>query len=318
MDKLLLRAIFRNMNKLNFINKLFFVLTICIAGSAACFSQQTASPFDLLPRLPQSDSQDSVITISTSSNPFDIINISATNGNNSGITPQFQVARPRKILSTKEKTELYQQFLFFTILVMMVILTLIVTIFRIFIGKLWSAFLNDNLLSQLQREQSAGVRIGNLILYIMFFLNAGIFAFVALKYFNIPIAKTNLGALLLCISGIAGFYAVKHLMLSIIRYIFPIDKEVGRYNFTIIVFNIITGFLLVPLILFSAYAPDDVKGLFVYLTIGLIIALLAFRGLRGLLIASRFFAWHKFHFFLYLCAVEIAPLLVVAKLLEVY
>ncbi len=306
------------MDKLDFTKRSFIALAFCLSICIPSFGQQTASPFDLLPRLPQTDSQDSTITISTSSNPFDILNIYPSEGSSTNFTPQFQIKRPRSILSSKEKKELYQQFLFFTIVTMLVMLTLTMTIFRIFIGKLWQAFLNDNLLSQLLREQSAGVRVGNLILYTMFLINASIFTFIALKYFNIKIAESNFGTLMLCISGISAFYATKHLMLSSVRYIFPIEKEVGRYNFTIIVFNIIAGIFLVPLILFAAYAPENVRVGFIYLTIGLLVALLAFRGLRGLLIANRFFAWHKFHFFLYLCAVEIAPLLVIIKLLEVY
>ncbi len=306
------------MDKPGFTKKALIALAICLSSCFLAFGQQTASPFDLLPRLPQNGSQDSTITISTSSNPFDILKIYPPIGSPSNYTPQFQVKRPRRMLSTKEKKERYQQFLFITILAMTVMLTLAMTIFRVFIGKLWKAFLNDNLLSQLLREQSSGVRVGSLILYIMFFINAGIFAFLALKYFNIKIAESNIGALMLCISGISGFYVIKHLMLSGVGYIFPVDKEISRYNFTIVVFNIIAGVFLVPLILFAAYAPENVRGAFIYLTVGLLFGLLAFRGLRGLFIAGRFFAWHKFHFFLYLCAVEFAPLLVIIKLLEVY
>jgi len=306
------------MFKLLFTKKARFTLVFCIFSCLQFYGQQTASPFDILPRLPQSSSQDSTITISTSSNPFDLIKISPTLARPSNQVPQFRVERQSSVLSTKEKAEQYQQFLFITILTMMIILTLVITVFRIFIGKLWQAFLNDNLLSQLLREQSVGVRIGNLILYAMFCINAGIFAFLALKHFHIKIADSNIVSLFLCISGIAGFYAFKHLMLSFVRYVFPIKKDVSRYNFTIIVFNIMAGIFLVPLVLFVAYAPDNVSGLFVYTGIGLLLALLAFRGLRGLLIANQFVVWHKFHFFLYLCAVEIAPLIVVIKLLEVY
>ena len=290
------------------------------ALGAIAFSQQSASPFDIIPRLPQSDSPDSVITISASSNPFDINQINAQSLTQpSGYTPQFQVERKRKPLSVKEKTALYQRFLIITVLTVIAIMTIVITVFRIFIAKIWKAFLNDNILSQLLREQGAGVTIAYLILYLIFFINAGIFAFLALRYFNIkvPVPNSNVLGLLLCIGGVGLFYSVKHLLLSVVSYVFPIEKEVGRYSFTVMVFNIVAGIFLAPVILFAAYSSEGISGAVIKMTILALLGVMLFRGLRGLFIANRFFAWHKFHFFLYLCAVELAPLLVTFKLLDV-
>jgi hypothetical protein len=306
------------MDKLIAFIKPALIVLLFLVAALPVISQQTASPFDLLPRLPQSNSPDSMITISASSNPFDINRFSArVNSPATSYTPQFQVEQAKKPLSVKEKNVLYQRFLFITIVTMMVILTLVVTIFRIFIAKIWKAFLNDNILSQMLREQGGGVTIGYFILYIVFFINAGIFVFLALRYYGYKIAESNLGTLLLCMGGIAGFYVFKHILLGIVRFVFPIDKEVSRYNFTVMIFNIIAGIALAPLILFAAYASAGITGFIIKFTIALLIGTIIFRGLRGLFIANRFFAWHKFHFFLYLCTVELAPLLVTIKLLGV-
>jgi len=72
------------------------------------------------------------------------------------------------------------------------------------------------------------------------------------------------------------------------------------------------------MILFTAYASGGLKGPIVKITIFLILVSILFRGLRGLFIARRFFAWHKFHFLLYLCTVEIAPAIVLIKLILQY
>ena len=303
------------MDKLDVIKKIFLVGLILFTAVLPGKVQNEATPFDLIPRIPQSDSPDSTITITTSSNPFDMIEILPSNRPVMPTTG-FTVDQGKKPLTAREKTSRYQRFLFVTILTMMVILTLVVTIFRIFISKIWKAFLNDNLLSQLLREQSTGITLAYLILYFMFFINAGIFLFLVTKHFDFNIAESNIGTLLFCILAIAGFYSLKHLMLQVVGYVFPVDREVARYNFTVVVFNIIMAFFLVPMILFTAYAPPNLTTFIIYTTLGLFLTSLLFRGLRGLFIANRFFAWHKFHFFLYLCAVEIAPLLVIFKLIE--
>jgi hypothetical protein len=120
---------------------------------------------------------------------------------------------------------------------------------------------------------------------------------------------------MLCIGALAGFFLFKHLLLQIVGFVFPVKKEISAYNFTIIIFNIVLGFVIVPAIFFTAYAPAAIREYVIFGTAGVIALTYLFRGLRGLFIANRFLAWHKFHFLLYLCAVEIAPLLIVVKLL---
>lgn len=279
--------------------------------------QSTASPFDIIPRIESQNLEDTTITIVTSSNPFDLVKINQSNRpENTSSASGFQVIRKNRSLSAKEQTAIYQRFVFAIILTMMVILTLTVTVFRIFIGKIWQSFLNDNLLSQLMREQSAGVTLAYLILYLVFFINAGIFLFLVCRHFGYTIAKTNFSSLLLCIGGITLFFVIKHLLLQIIKFVFPVSKEVSTYSFTIMVFNIIVGIALVPSVLLTAYAPASAVKVIIYGTLILIVGVLAFRSLRGLFIASRFFAWNKFHFFLYLCTVEIVPVLMTIKLLN--
>ena len=285
---------------------MFFILNFAKA-------QSTATPFDLIPRIQKAMPDDS-IAITTSSNPFDIVKIRPQNRQGTA-GPGFRVDRQQKPLSVKEKEDVYRRFIFITILVMMIILTLVVTLFRILIAKIWKAFLNDNLLNQLQREQSSGITLAYSVLYILFFINAGIFAFLACKYFNLEIARTNIGGMFLLIGGFSAFFVAKHLMLRFLVFIFPIKKEMNTYQFTIIIFNIVLGLFLAIAVLFLAFAPSETTKYLLYGSLGLIALTYLFRNLRGLFIATRFLSRHKFHFLLYLCAVEIAPIAVIMKLL---
>jgi len=201
---------------------------------------------------------------------------------------------------------------------MFIILTLIVTIFRILIEKIWKAFINDNLLNQLHREQSSGLALAYLILYLLFFINAGLFAFLAARHFGITISLSNVYSLFICMGGIAGYFVAKHFVLWLAGFIFPISKEVDSYQFTIMIFNIVIGLLLVPVVLFIGYAPESTTEIVVYAALAILGAIYLFLYLRGLFIANRFIANNKFHFLLYLCAVEIAPILAILKIATAY
>lgn len=301
------------------IKRLLFTAGLwCLVGLFA-IGQNTPNPFDLEPRLEAVAAKDSAKVIPISTNPFDIVAIPNAGGQSTrGPSFQIRTEKNAKPLTAKDKETNYRRFLFVTILIMFITLTLIVTIFRILIEKIWKAFLNDNLLNQLHREQSSGLALAYVILYLLFFINAGLFAFLAARHYGIMVSTSNLYTLLLCIGGISGFFVAKHFVLWLAGFIFPIGKEVDSYQFTIMIFNIIIGLFLVPVVLFIAYAPKSTTDIVVYGALGILGLTYLFLYLRGLFISNRFIANNKFHFLLYLCAVEIAPILAILKIATAY
>jgi len=293
------------------IKEALFCCLLALSAMLQASAQPPSNPFDLLPRIVQTDSQDSS---ALTGNPFDILS-GQHMAQRTAQSPGFTVEKKQEPLTAKQKEENYNQFVFISVLAMLIFLTLIFTIFRILIEKIWMAFLNDNLLNQLLREQAAGVTVAYLLQYLMFCFNGGLFLFLFCRYFGIEISSSNGWALTLCVAGLAGFFLLKHLLLQIVGGIFPVKKEIASYNFTIVIFNLVAGFFLVPVILFVAYVPAAMTHYAIYAGLGLLLLTYLFRNLRGLFIANRFLAGHKFHFFLYLCAVEIAPFLIVVKLL---
>ena len=289
-------------------------------------AQNSNNPFEIVPRL------DPVVQKAIEEkqkkglpdNPFDMVrNREEVEEPGLDSPPQILTAPNATVEAVEAEEPLilagddvaYQRFIFFVIVGMMVMLTLIFFLLRMVIRKSWEGFLNPNILSQMHRERSLSLQMPFLILYGFFIINAGIFALVLCKYFNIQIANTNGKSLLICIGGIGSFFILRHIVLSLLGYIFPVDKEASTYSFTITVFNIILGLLLVPMILFGVYAPSSMVSTLLPFFLILIGLVYLYLNLRGLLIANRYVFLHKFHFLLYICTVEIAPVMIVVKLL---
>jgi hypothetical protein len=76
----------------------------------------------------------------------------------------------------------------------------------------------------------------------------------------------------------------------------------------------LTGLALTPLNIFMAYSPTGLSSIFMYLAIAAIFVIFILRALRGLFVGASYLSTHPFHFLLYLCTAEIAPLAVLAKL----
>jgi len=301
--------------------KYHFPIFLLLIFSNSLVAQNSNNPFEIVPRLDpviRQAIEDKKAT-GAPDNPFDIIRSGSTIPRATKPSPKPEAPKtvveetPQNAPVLLGDDKGYRRFLFITVLVMLIVLTLLFTLFRSVIGKAWQGFLNANILNQLYRERSLVTTVPYLILYVLFFLNAGIFAMLLAKYYNIPIASSNIGALSLCVGGIGAFFLMRHALLNLVGLIFPIDKETGVYGFSLTIFNIIMGLLLVPMILFVAYSPDALAKTLIPVFLFLLAGMYLYLLLRGLLIANRYVLLHKFHFLLYICAIEIAPLVIVVK-----
>jgi hypothetical protein len=118
----------------------------------------------------------------------------------------------------------------------------------------------------------------------------------------------------ICVAGVLIAFSLKHLVLWLIGLIFPVNREVSRYNFIMLIFGSSLGLLLGPINILLAYGPQNLHEVLIWGTISTIGLVYAFRSVRSLWLAGRIFASHQFHFLLYICTVEIAPVLTVVKL----
>jgi len=240
-------------------------------------------------------------------NPFEIKKPTFSNSKKITVKPaKKSVSTPVGPLSGKFK-------LWMTI-ILVTILTLLVNLYKSALGKVYRSFLNDNFLKMVHRDYGTVTMIPYLILYTFSLILIGIFIFVVLNYYEISFFSSPIIDLLACVGAVFAIFIVKHLVLQIIGSIFPISKAIEQYSFTIIIFGIIIGLLLLPAILLITYAPPNLTITLIYGTFIVIGLVYLYRILRSLFIGIKYISLHKFHFFVYLCTIEIAPLLVLIKL----
>lgn len=194
----------------------------------------------------------------------------------------------------------------------LLLLASLLAVNRSLIRKAYRAIANDNYLRFLNREYKSMPWLYWLF-YLHFFINAGFFTYLFLHYFD-WYHGGSIVVMLFCIFFVFATYILKHLTLNTIASAFPVEKETSLYGFVTLLVNILLGVALLPLNLLIAFGPSSVVPFAVWAGISLIILLYLFRQLKGLFIGGRLLRSYVFHFFLYLCTAEIAPLLIVGKL----
>jgi len=209
------------------------------------------------------------------------------------------------------------QWLIFVLLGLLSFMSILVAIYRKTTGAAFHAFFNVGAARNLHRDQQSFLKIESFSSYILFVMCMGTFCFLIPQILLEDVQFNTIGALSLSIGGVAGLYILKHLQLKIIALVLPFPQEVDFYNFIISNTNKVLAYILIPVLFLLAYSPSTAQETVLYFSLGLLAIIYIYRSLIGLAIAGSIILFHKFHFFVYLCAVEIAPILVLLKVLSI-
>jgi hypothetical protein len=115
-----------------------------------------------------------------------------------------------------------------------------------------------------------------------------------------------------------SLYLGKWVCLEIAGAIFNTKELVKSYIFVVFMVNKVLGFLLVPFVLILAFARPFYYATAIYGAAGVSILLLLYRYLFSITSVRNKLHLSSFHFFLYLCAFEVLPLLILYKLVVQY
>lgn len=264
--------------------------------------------------VPQVGEDDVGIDVDQAVNPFDVSHIPIRKSKLKKEANAFSTKKEvKKQHTSKEKGS--NAFLFWLNLLTGFILAIVINTQRGALSKITKAITNENVLKLNYREEKKGKNGYYLLLYFSFFVNAAIFIYLVVYQMN---GIYGWGVFQLIFLVVCGVYLVRHLFLSAVSKSFPIEKEVSLYGFTIQSFNLFIGILLIPMNLIIAFGPENIAVPLIYITLIIIGFLILLRSFRGLLISSRWISGNLFHFFLYLCAFEILPILLLIKVIGIF
>ncbi|MEY4903333.1 MAG: hypothetical protein RLZZ292_1148 [Bacteroidota bacterium] len=279
----------------------------------------TTVPIATTPKAIVPIKKDSVPVIPTAApttvvNPFDIVRVRPS----STTTPSPTVATP-SVTTTENTTPSSngnkpQNFLFIIVLSVLVFLTLMLTLSRMLVSKIWQGFLSNNMFRLLYRERSALNTTAYFILYSMFLINVAILTFLYLRSHNLLIGGTEWQTLLLCLTGVVLGFGLKHVILWFMSSILPIYKDIDLYHFIIVIFGITAGLFLAPLNVFIAYSEPGMLPFYFGIASVILGIIYAYRFVRCLLIGQKYLISNTVHFFIYVLVVELIPILILYKL----
>lgn len=114
---------------------------------------------------------------------------------------------------------------------------------------------------------------------------------------------------------VLGFWILKIGLIRFLSFIFRTRQTSREYILNILIFNILTGIFLLPLMVFAVYLKSVI---FLWICMIIFALFFFFRFVRGFLIGISITKFSYLFLFVYLCSLEILPLVVLLKVVLKY
>lgn len=169
--------------------------------------------------------------------------------------------------------------------------------------------------NQLSRDElSIGNRV-SVFLSIFFIITLTIFISRIMSYYGLRLFSTDVYFLDIIIAlALVTAYSVKFATIKLFGYIFNIQKEANDYMMTIFLFCNTLGLFMLPIVICLTFVKQVSPVVFISAGAGIIAIFFCVRIIRGLIIGLNSSEISKIYLFMYLCTLEILPIVIMVKL----
>ena len=168
------------------------------------------------------------------------------------------------------------------------------------------------------REQAQQAPFPSLLLNILFVLTTGLYVCFIIRYYHFATETEFWLLFVYCIMIICSIYIAHFCVLKLCGWIFNIKRAADNYIFMIFLVNKIAGFSLLPFLILISFSDPITAEIAITVSMVMIAILFIYRFTACYAIVRSEIKLSLFHYFIYLCAFEIAPLLLIYKVAFVY
>jgi Domain of unknown function (DUF4271) len=221
-----------------------------------------------------------------------------------------------------EKEELHRvksfDSLFYLLAAILFYFALVRVVFGKYMGNLFTLFFRVSMRQQQIREQVIQSPLPSLLLNIFFVISAGLYCCFLILYFKVPVRVDFWSLYLNCSLILVATYLVKFIVLKCVGWVFNIQRATDTYIFIVFMTNKILGIFLLPFLVTLSFSNTLTSEIAVTLSLVMTIFFFIRRFAISYGPIRKEIKVNGLHFFLYLCAFEVAPLLLIYKVLLSY
>lgn len=176
------------------------------------------------------------------------------------------------------------------------------------------AFFNDRMLLQINKEDTLYSSWPFIFLYMLFGFAVGLFVYLCNRFY-LALDGHGIEAFLTISFLVMAMFIVKILFTRFLGFVFDLQRIVREYISILYLSYFNAALVFLPIVLVLSLVPQNQLVWLIPFTLCLVLGLFIFRFSKtanGILTNYRF---PKFYLFTYLCCLEIAPILILIKVL---
>ena len=175
------------------------------------------------------------------------------------------------------------------------------------------SFFSNRVLNNLNKEDNLFTSWPFLLLFVQFGFTVGMFFYLVSQFYHLAFSGSGFQFYLSISVLIVVLYILKILILRVLGHLFNVQKPVNEYVTILYLSYFNLSLLFIPLVIAFALSPLKYAPIFIAISFILLGTIFAFQFIRAgvnILSKNRF---SKVYLFLYFCALEICPILILIK-----
>jgi hypothetical protein len=227
--------------------------------------------------------------------------------------PYFGFTVPTTTIVSYSKKFAGKELLFYTMIAFLLAFALLKRLFPKYFTDLFRLFFRTTLKQRQIREQLMQSPLPSLLFNGFFVLASALYIDLLLQHFNLNGVNDFWKMFLYCGLAISVVYLVKFLGLKVSGWIFSAAEATNSYLFIVFIVNKMIGIYLLPFLVLLSFTQGNIYQVSLTLSWCGIGALYFYRFILSYGAVRNQVKVNPFHFLLYICAFEIAPLLLIYK-----
>ncbi len=204
--------------------------------------------------------------------------------------------------------------LFYILAGLVLFVAIVKTAYPKYFQDIFKLFIQTSRRQKQTPEQIVQGYVPGFLFNILFFITAGML--ITLYGLKINYIKGPVWLLILYSAGIlACVYMLKYAVTALAGMVFNVKEATGTYSFIVFLTNRVIGILLLPILILIVFYGGSTNAVLFTIAASIIFFLVIYRYALSLTVIRKNLKVSALHFFIYLCAVELMPLLVIYKVL---
>ena len=243
------------------------------------------------------------------------------------LTPLQQILKENIYLNTrttsvslaeKPKKAANENAVFYILAGLIFLFGIVKTIYARYFSTLFRVFFNSSLRQSQLTDQLMQAKLPSLFFNIVFVLAGGLYVYFLMQRVVDNSRLTDWMLMAGCVLAFIIIYLIKFFSVKFIGWVTGYNSEADTYIFIVFLISKIIGICLLPIIVVLAFSNMAIINVVVILSFILVGLMLLFRFIRSFSLLQHKLKINRFHFILYIFSLEVLPLLLIYKAVELF